>query len=165
MCATAVDVVDGRAESAMVGRAWHSWLGFWREWLGRAHLSGMSPSLLHNRGFDACSTCSLHLVSNRSFVGGRFIYRRRRLPSLLGETSAPVVRSNSQISNDTHVRISKRLQRHYLHALRQRILPTDTVNGHLLPPHARHSATSRHTACVAHRVAEPRFACSRDPPH
>ena len=35
-------------------------VGFWREWLGRAHLSGMYPSLLHNRGFDACSTCSLH---------------------------------------------------------------------------------------------------------
>ena len=92
--ATATDVVDGRAGSTMVGGAWHSWLGFWREWLGRAHLSGMYPSLLHNRGFDACSTCSLHLVSNRSFVGGRFIYRRRRLPSLfffyyadyLGET-------------------------------------------------------------------------------
>ena len=59
--ATATDFVDGRAGSAMVGGAWHSWLGFWREWLGRAHLSGMYPSLLHNRGFDACSTCSLHL--------------------------------------------------------------------------------------------------------
>ena len=62
VCATAADAVDGRTGSAMVGGTWHSWLGFWREWLGRAHLSGMYPSLLHNRGFDACSTCSLHLV-------------------------------------------------------------------------------------------------------
>ena len=37
-------------------------VGLWREWLGRAHLSGMYPSLLHNRGFDACSTSSLHRV-------------------------------------------------------------------------------------------------------
>ena len=43
----------------MVGGAWHSWLGFWREWLGRVHLNGIYPSLLHNRGFDACSTSSL----------------------------------------------------------------------------------------------------------
>ena len=62
MCATAADVVDGRTGLAMVGGAWHSWLGFLREWLGRARLSGMYPSLLHNRGFDACSTCSLHLL-------------------------------------------------------------------------------------------------------
>ena len=58
MCAKAADVVNGRAGLAMVGgqciRGW-----FWREWLGRARLSGMYPSLLHNRGFDACSTSSL----------------------------------------------------------------------------------------------------------
>ena len=68
VCATAADVVDGRTGSAMVGGTWHSWLGFWREWLGRAHLSGMYPSLLHNRGFDACSTCSLHLGSIQDLV-------------------------------------------------------------------------------------------------
>ena len=60
VCATAADVVDGRTGLAMVGGAWHSWWGFRREWLGHARLSGMYPSLLHNRGFDACSTCSLH---------------------------------------------------------------------------------------------------------
>ena len=52
-------------------RTWRGWpwLGgqcirgwFWRERLGRARLSGMYPSLLHNRGFDACSTSSLRLV-------------------------------------------------------------------------------------------------------
>ena len=44
--------------------ALYSWVvGFWREWLGRAHLSGMYPSLLHNRGFDACSTSSLRRAS------------------------------------------------------------------------------------------------------
>ena len=62
VCATAADAVDGRAGSAMVGGAWHPCLGFWREWLGRVHLSGMYPSLLHNRGFDVCSTSSLHHI-------------------------------------------------------------------------------------------------------
>ena len=71
--ATATDFVDGRAGSTMVGGAWHSWLGFWREWLGRAHPSGMYPSLLHNRGFDACSTCSLHPVH----VAGTCCYPER----------------------------------------------------------------------------------------
>ena len=46
----------------MVGEAVHSWLKIWREWLGCAHLSGMYPSLLYNRGFDACSTRSRRLL-------------------------------------------------------------------------------------------------------
>ena len=51
----------GRTGGVGHGRgAVHSWLGFGaREWLGRAHLSGRYPSLLHNRGSDACSTSSL----------------------------------------------------------------------------------------------------------
>ena len=52
--------MDGRGRPWSEGVA-HSWLIFWREWLGRAHLSGMYPSLLYNRGFDACSTSSLRL--------------------------------------------------------------------------------------------------------
>mgnify|MGYP005686672575 CR=1 FL=1 len=53
--------MDGRGRPWSEGVA-HSWLIFWREWLGRAHLSGMYPSLLYNRGFDACSTSSLRLI-------------------------------------------------------------------------------------------------------
>ena len=34
-------------------------LEFWREQLDRAYLGDMHPSLLYNRGFDACSTSSL----------------------------------------------------------------------------------------------------------
>ena len=67
VCATATDVLDGRAGLAMVGEVGHSWLGFWRGWLGRAHLSGMYPSLLHNRSFDACSTSSLQSRFRRLF--------------------------------------------------------------------------------------------------
>ena len=45
----------------------HSWLEFWRGWLERAHLSGMYPSLLYNRGFDACSTmCTMYSIGNFS---------------------------------------------------------------------------------------------------
>ena len=52
-----------RERTGGVGQGWGGnvfVVGLWREWLGRAHLSGMYPSLLHNRGFDACSTSSLH---------------------------------------------------------------------------------------------------------
>ena len=57
-------VMDGLARLAMVEEAVHSWpWSFWREWLGCAHLSGMYPSSPFYRGFDACSTSSLRLVS------------------------------------------------------------------------------------------------------
>ena len=45
VCAKAVDVVNGRARLARVGGGNVFVVGLWREWLGRAHLSGMYPRL------------------------------------------------------------------------------------------------------------------------
>ena len=47
--------LTGGVDHGRRGKRFRGWI-FWQGRLGRAHLSGMYPSLLYNRGFDACST-------------------------------------------------------------------------------------------------------------